>query len=132
MKTETPNACSAGASWAESSPGFLLSSSRNHCGAYERRNDYGFRCVQAAEPTPAPTAATKETPFVNTLGMKFVPVPILGGPTGGQKVLFSMWDTRVQDSEVFVKETKREWAKPRFEQGPTHPGPQPERRDAGH
>ncbi len=65
--------------------------------------------------------ATKAQPFVNTLGMKFVPVPILGGPTGGQRVLFSVWDTRVQDYEVFAKETKREWPKPDFEQGPTHP-----------
>jgi serine/threonine protein kinase/formylglycine-generating enzyme required for sulfatase activity len=65
--------------------------------------------------------ATKEKPFVNTLGMKFVPVPILGGPTGGHRVLFSVWDTRVQDYEVFVKETKREWPKADFPQGPTHP-----------
>jgi Protein kinase domain/Sulfatase-modifying factor enzyme 1 len=66
-------------------------------------------------------AATKDQPFVNSLGMKFVPVPIIGGPTGGQRVLFSVWDTRVQDYEVFVKETKREWPKPDFEQDPTHP-----------
>ena len=72
-------------------------------------------------PQNAPTKATKDAPFVNTLGMKFVPVPIIGGPTGGQRVLFSVWDTRVQDYEVFVKETKREWPKPDFEQGPTHP-----------
>jgi len=68
-----------------------------------------------------PANATKEGPFVNTLGMKFVPVPILGGPTGGQRVLFSVWDTRVQDYEVFVKETKREWPKAGLPQGPTHP-----------
>jgi formylglycine-generating enzyme required for sulfatase activity len=36
-------------------------------------------------------------------------------------VLFSVWDTRVQDYEAFVKETKHEWPKPEFEQGPTHP-----------
>ena len=53
--------------------------------------------------------------------MKFVPVPILGGPTGGQRVLFSVWDTRVQDYEAFVKETKREWPKVDFPQGSTHP-----------
>ena len=58
---------------------------------------------------------------MNTLGMKFVPVPILGGPTGGQRVLFSVWDTRVQDYEAFVKESRREWPKPDFAQGPTHP-----------
>jgi len=74
-------------------------------------------------PLPAanPITATKDAPFVNTLGMKFVPVSILGGPTGGRRVLFSAWDTRVQDYEVFVKETRRGWPKPNFEQGPTHP-----------
>jgi hypothetical protein len=60
-------------------------------------------------PTPAvsPTGsvlpkATKEAPFVNSLGMKFVPVPIVSGPTAGQKVLFSVWDTRVQDYAAYA------------------------------
>ena len=66
-------------------------------------------------------SATKEQPFVNSLGMRFVPVPIISGPTSGQRVLFSVWETRVQDYEVFAKETKREWGKPEFEQGPMHP-----------
>ena len=65
--------------------------------------------------------ATKDSPFINSLGMKFVPVPIVGGPTDGQRVLFSIWETRVQDYEVFVKETGREWPKPDFEQTPEHP-----------
>ncbi len=77
------------------------------------------RAVGAASITPA--AATKDAPFVNTLGMKFLPVPITGGPTGGQRVLFSIWETRMQDYEAFATETKREWPKPDFEQGPTHP-----------
>ncbi len=69
-------------------------------------------------------AATQEQPFINTLGMKFVPVPIIGGPTGGQRVLFSVWVTRVQDYEAFVKDTKSDWSKPGFERAssaPTHP-----------
>ncbi len=65
--------------------------------------------------------ATKDAPFVNSLGMKFVPVPIVGGPTAGQRVLFSVWDTRVQDYDVFAKETKREWPEADFAQDATHP-----------
>ena len=52
------------------------------------------------KPTSKPTVkpfATKDRPFVNSLGMKFVPVPIIGGPTGGQRTLFSVWETRLQD-----------------------------------
>ncbi|MEQ1860056.1 MAG: SUMF1/EgtB/PvdO family nonheme iron enzyme, partial [Chthoniobacteraceae bacterium] len=74
----------------------------------------------AVTPNGAATA-TKDAPFVNTLGMKFVPVPITGGPTGGQRVLFSVWETRVQDYEAFIKHTQREWTRASFEQGPTHP-----------
>ncbi len=65
--------------------------------------------------------ATKDKPFINSLGMKFVPVPILDGPPDGKPVLFSVWDTRVQDYAVFVRETKNAWPPPDFEQGPTHP-----------
>jgi len=56
-------------------------------------------------------------PWTNSLGMRFVPVP-------GTKVLFSIWDTRVKDYEVYAQ-TKSvadaSWKSPGFEQGPTHP-----------
>jgi len=42
--------------------------------------------------------ATKDRPFVNSLGMKFV-------PAGSQGVLFCMWETRVKDFQAFVDAT---------------------------
>jgi hypothetical protein len=66
-------------------------------------------------------SATKEKPFVNSLGMKFVPVPVTGGPTNGKRVLFGVWDVRVKDYRVFAEETKREWEKPDFAQNEEHP-----------
>ena len=75
----------------------------------------------AAETHRASAAATRDKPFVNSLGMKFVPVAITGGPTDGKRVLFSVWDTRVQDYGLFAKEKGIAIKKPRFEQGPKNP-----------
>jgi len=71
--------------------------------------------------TTNPVEATKERPFVNSLGMKFVPVPIIGGPSDKQQVLFNVWETRVRDYAVFAKETSREWPSTSFPQEPSHP-----------
>ena len=52
--------------------------------------------MAASASSPAPATAGK--PWINSLGMKFVPVP-------GTAVLFSIWDTRVKDFEAFVQAT---------------------------
>ena len=89
--------------------------------------------VSAGHPG-SPASATKESPWTNSLGMPFVPVP-------GTKVLFCVWETRVQDFKRFVdatgypvgdrmyghrKDGWRErdgegWSNPGFAQGPDHP-----------
>ncbi len=68
------------------------------------------------------TSASKEEPFENSLGMKFVPVPIHGGPRDGETVLFSIWETRVEDYDSFLKRN-REYEKraPDFRQKRDHP-----------
>ena len=64
-----------------------------------------------------PSAATKDAPFINSLGMEFVPVP-------GTKVLFCRTETRVKDFEAFAKASdfrQGGWRNPGFEQGRDHP-----------
>ncbi|MEQ2006212.1 MAG: SUMF1/EgtB/PvdO family nonheme iron enzyme [Limisphaerales bacterium] len=58
--------------------------------------------------------ATRKQPYENSLGMRFVPVL-------GTEVLFSVWETRVEDYEVYVKAKGLSREKPSFEQGLTHP-----------
>ncbi len=67
-----------------------------------------------------PRTATKERPFVNSLGMKFVPVP-------GTDVLFCIWETRVRDFAAYAKDVPGvddEWKDFEYEghkQGPDDP-----------
>ena len=117
-----------GASWPDHERRALLSSFRASSAPGSRNNNYGFRCVLApATSTPpaagtksgligpnptqsdlsnpasgTPEAATKDVPLVNSLGMKFVPVPIGGGATKGERVLFGVWDVRVQDYAAYA------------------------------
>lgn len=64
--------------------------------------------------TGRPSGGSGATAFENSLGMKFVVVP-------GTKVLFCIWETRVQDYKAFVEATDFKWESPSFDQGPTHP-----------
>ncbi|GDY23954.1 hypothetical protein LBMAG56_53010 [Verrucomicrobiota bacterium] len=62
-------------------------------------------------------AATKEKPWENSLGMRFVPV-------AGTEVLFSVWETRVQDYAAFAQAqggVDSQWRNPGFTQANTHP-----------
>lgn len=52
--------------------------------------------------------------FINSLGMRFIPVP-------GATALFGVWPVRVQDYEVFAREQTHKWPKPKFKQEPAHP-----------
>ena len=68
--------------------------------------------------------ATKDIPFMNSLGLKFVPVKITGGPSAGQQVLFSIWETRVQDYRKYADAKNVvdwQWKAPSFARGEDHP-----------
>ena len=61
-------------------------------------------------PTAAtPAAANKEKPFVNSLGMEFVPVP-------GTKAIFCRWETRVKDYRAYASANQADdlWTKQAF------------------
>ncbi len=66
-------------------------------------------------------SAAPEKPFENSLGMRFLPVPIVGGPTAGKTIRFSIWETRVKDYAAFAKDRKRKWPEPDFAQTDDHP-----------
>jgi len=77
---------------------------------------HGIALFLAGTALSAPGApeASGAKPVVNSLGMKLVPVT-------GAKVLFSIWETRVRDYQVFAEETHRAWTRPDFAQTPDHP-----------
>lgn len=49
--------------------------------------------------------ATKHAPWENGLGMRFVPIPTSGRSAAAEQVLFSIWETRVQDFGQFIRES---------------------------
>lgn len=70
----------------------------------------------------SPAAATKELPLINSLEMKFVPVPVTGGPTNGKPILFSIWETRVAEFDRFLdQQTKHKRIPTFFRQEIVHP-----------
>lgn len=73
------------------------------------------------EPMLPSAGATKNEPFENSLGMLFVPVPITGGASDGETILFSVWETRGKDYEAFIKDERdRSWTKAFFQED-SHP-----------
>ncbi|HEY1052117.1 MAG TPA: bifunctional serine/threonine-protein kinase/formylglycine-generating enzyme family protein [Prosthecobacter sp.] len=83
-----------------------------------------------------PLSATKDAPFTNSLGMKFVPVPIGAGPSQGKRVLFSIWETRSKDYAVFVKESGHDagedWKTHEYEGVPVGRGEGEKAEDSSH
>ena len=82
--------------------------------APESTANVAYRANSQAVTLLSLSTATKEHPFVNSLGMKFVPVP-------GTDVLFSVWETRVEDYQAFCDARGKTWDKPRFPQSADHP-----------
>ena len=64
-------------------------------GADSAKSAHEAQTIAASATTTNPAEATKERPFVNSLGMKFVPVP-------GTNVLFCIHETRYKDYAAYA------------------------------
>lgn len=78
--------------------------------------------VSAAELAPTISPHSEGKYHVNSIGLKFAPVPILGGAGDGTEILFSIWETRNEDYARFlIDNPKYGWIKPDFGQTGDHP-----------
>jgi hypothetical protein len=97
----------------------LVSMHKAEMDLYEARRTLALARGEQPPPAPAPlppdtTAATGGI-VENSIGMRFAPVG---------NALFSVYETRVKDYAVFIKETghmKNRWRNPGFDQTPDHP-----------
>ncbi len=87
-----------------------------YCGiGWQRQHN---RWVAFERPLVIELSNVEEPVFINSLEMKFVPVPIHGGATSGKEVLFSIWETRVRDYTAFNRAVPRvRWQAPLRPQG---------------
>src|SRR5271163_716657 len=75
---------------------------------------FHWRALLIIVAVAGPMVCAAASCYTNSLGQAFVSV-------AGTSVMFSIWDTRVQDYNAFASETHRPWPKPDFAQEPTHP-----------
>jgi hypothetical protein len=72
--------------------------------------------VPPSPPVPRanPALATRQSPFINSLGHPLVPIP-------GYATLFGIWQVRVQDYQLYCHETAAPYPACDFAQEPGHP-----------
>src|SRR4051794_36685136 len=75
--------------------------------------------IPAPADAQAPMSSDNKRPFVNTLGMKFIPFP--KGKSEKGQLLMSVWDTRVRDFAEFCNATGNIPSRPKFTQGLNDP-----------